>query len=379
MLGDVLELVGDDGARVVLVEGPAGIGKTEVVRQFVAHCHGLRVLWADGDRAEPAGSFALIGRLLGAIGVRPPGARAAGMLAVERPVEVGRRILQALTGLGREDPVVLVVDDAHRVDRDSLLALLFALRRLSAYPVLTIVVRRPGEGDLPEGLVRLGACDRTGLILPLVPLQPVEVQKLAEEVGLPGVAFQAARRMCAHALGNPGHVLALLAELPVEVWGRESVLPAPRTFSRAVGRRLAACGDGARSLVEAVSVLGEHADLRTAGVLAGVGEPLVALEEACSAGLLTPPLPGSVWRVSFPDSLVRAAVYWQLGPAGRARLQRAAIRWADDEAAVLRRRDVGHAGVRRVGTIASDEPAVGGAGKTFASHLAERAVAPSGR
>ena len=69
------------------------------------------------------------------------------------------------------------------------------------------------------------------------------------------------------------------------------VLPAPRLFSRSVVRTLSSCADAARRLVEAVSVLGEHADLSTAAAIADVDEPLVALEEACRAGLLLTPSP----------------------------------------------------------------------------------------
>ena len=112
------------------------------------------------------------------------------------------------------------------------------------------------------------------------------------------------------------------------------VLPAPRLFSRSVVRTLGSCADAARRLVEAVSVLGEHADLSTAAAIADVDEPLVALEEACRAGLLTTPHPTSAWHLTFPDPLVGAAVYGQLGAAQRARLHLAAAGLvADDRAA----------------------------------------------
>ena len=57
-------------------------------------------------------------------------------------------------------------------------------------------------------------------------------------------------------VGNPRHLLALLAELPVEAWSREPVLPAPRLFSRSVGRTLKL-------------VFGRDAPTRRSGVGAG--------------------------------------------------------------------------------------------------------------
>jgi len=335
-LDGVLDHVTAEGARVVLVEGPAGIGKTAVLHRFVERHPGLRVFWWSGEEARPNPSFAMIGCLFRSVGVRGSARSAHGArsLPEERPVEMGRRLLQALTGLDGARPLALVIDDAHAADLDSLRALLFALRRLSDQPVMTVLMRRPGAADLPEGLVRLAECARTGFELPIGPMLPAEVQDLAAAVGVPDLPLGTAYRMCAHTLGNPRHLVALLAELPVEAWSGEMVLPAPRLFSRSVVRTLSSCADAARRLVEAVAVLGEDADLSTAAVIADVDEPLVALEDACRAGLLTTPHPTSAWHLAFPDPLVGAAVYGQLGAARRARLHLAAAGLvADDRAA----------------------------------------------
>jgi hypothetical protein len=331
-LDGVLDQVAAEGARVVLVEGAAGIGKTAVLRRFVELHADLRVFWWSGEESRRSSSFEVIGRLFGCMGVRGSvfSAHGARTLSEEKPVEVGRRLLQALTGLGRARPIALVIDDARGADLDSLRALLFALRRLADHPVMTIIVTRPGSADLPEGLVRLAECGRTGFVLPVGPMLPADVQDLAAAVGVPDLPLQTAYRLCAHTVGNPRHLLALLAELPVEAWSREMVLPAPRLFSRSVGRTLSSCTDAARRLVEAVSVLGEHAELSTAAAIADVDEPLAALEEACDIGLLLSPQPAAAWHLTFPDPLVRAAVYGQLGPARRARLHLAATRMADD-------------------------------------------------
>jgi len=335
VLDRVLDQVVVEGARVVLVEGPAGIGKTALMRQFVERHSDLWMFWSSGGESDRSPSFAVIGRLFRSVGVRGYAvpAHTARTLPEEKPVEVGRRLLQALIGLDRARPIVLVIDDAHRADLDSLRALLFAVRRLSDHPVMTVVVTRPEAADLPEGLVRLAECARTGSVLPLGPMLPGDVQDLAAAVGVPDLPLRTAYRLCAHTVGNPGHLLALLAELPVEAWSREMVLPAPRLFSRSVGRTLSSCTDAARRLVEAVSVLGEHARLSTAAAIADVDEPLVALEEACDSGLLLSPQPDAAWHLTFPDPLVRAAVYGQLGSARRARLHLAAAELVDDTAA----------------------------------------------
>ena len=51
-------------------------------------------------------------------------------LPPEEPVGVGARILEVIEDLEQKAPVVIVVDDAHWADVDSLRALLFVVRRL---------------------------------------------------------------------------------------------------------------------------------------------------------------------------------------------------------------------------------------------------------
>ena len=132
--------------------------------------------------------------------------------------------------------------------------------------------------------------------------------------------------------------LAPPVELPIDRWGSwEPVVPAPQLIRRRVDRQLEACSDAARRLVEAAAVLGEDAVLTTAGALSVVNEPLGALEEACLAGLLDQEQTRTP-RLSFPDPLVKTAVYEQLGLAERRRLHLMAADLVDDEGATLRHR-----------------------------------------
>ena len=74
---------------------------------------------------------------------------------------------------------MLAVDDAHWADRLSLQALIFALRRLAADQVLTVIaVRDDSVADLPESLGRLISGHR-GTVLRLRGLDEEDLRDLA--------------------------------------------------------------------------------------------------------------------------------------------------------------------------------------------------------
>jgi DNA-binding CsgD family transcriptional regulator len=340
VLQTLLAQVRTDGARVALIRGAPGTGKTALIGAFLRDHPNLTAIRGSGDEGEAAVSYALVDQLFAAAGLRGATllAHTERVLPVEEPIVVGRQILAALTRSAVGGPVVLVVDDAHWADVDSLRALLFALRRLAVHPVLTILAVPPDDARLPTGLQRL-AEGHTGATLELGPLTPVDVQTLAATVIGAPVPGLIAHRLCAHTLGNPRHVLALLAETPADCWqGWEPVLPAPRVFSRTIGRRLAVCSDRARRFVEAAAVVGEGATVATAAAVAGVDGPLGEVEEACAAGLLDTSACATPGSLAFANPLVRAAVYGQLTPTQRLRLHREAARLVDDEGTALHHR-----------------------------------------
>ena len=152
------------------------------------------------------------------------------------------------------------------------------------------------------------------------------------------LSARTARRLQAHTGGNPLYVTTLLTELPAERWRTwEPVLPAPRAFALQVTRRLDVCSPAARGLVEAAAVLGVHASLASAAVLAEVEDVVPALDEAVEIGLVQIRDDG-LRDVAFAHPLVRAAIYEQLGPARRVQLHTRAAGLVDDEGAALRHR-----------------------------------------
>ena len=147
---------------VVALVGEPGIGKTSLLEHAAQHAEGMRVLRARGIQSESEVPFAGLAELLRPALVAldripPPQASAlAGALALEPATAqdrfaVGAATLSLLSAWAEESPVLVLVDDAHRLDAASAEALLFAARRLLADPIALVFAVREGEPSLLDG------------------------------------------------------------------------------------------------------------------------------------------------------------------------------------------------------------------------------------
>jgi AAA ATPase domain len=164
-------------ARALLVEGPAGIGKTAVWRALtdIARADGYLVLESIGDAAEARLTFAGLADLLGKVAdealpqLPAPQARAlevallrADAASPGEPLAVAAGLLSALRALAGSRPVLVAIDDVQWLDEASADAVTFAARRLDGEPVRFLLTRRPRvpaqlERALGPGLQRLSA------------------------------------------------------------------------------------------------------------------------------------------------------------------------------------------------------------------------------
>jgi DNA-binding CsgD family transcriptional regulator len=353
--------------RVVQVEGPAGVGKTALIERFLTEPGSERpptLLRAGGEEAEMLFAYGVVEQLGRSAGLDPTTVVGAAD-SVDDPVTVGTRLLRLLDH--GDEPIVVVVDDAHWADRPSLSALLFALRRLVADPVLVVIGVRDAVSGLPDSLRRLiGGQNGTAITLP--GLGEPELRDLAAQLGAP-LSVRAARRLHDGTQGNPLHVRALLADFSPEAWAADDrPLPAPRSFRLVVRDRLTTCSPATCRLVEAAAVLGMHSPLPQVAALAELAEPLAPLDEATAAGLLAEPVPSTPVTVAFPHPLVRSAVHDTLGVARRSALHAAAATLVVDEAAALR---------HRVAASALPDEALASDLETFARREAGRQAWPA--
>lgn len=366
--------------RVVLIEGDPGIGKTALLDRLAIDAAAdpdVVVLRASGDLNEDLLAYGVLGQLLRSAGSAraepspgpaspgpggppaPDGPDLGGLTdradptdltdpvdpadpgPLVDPITVGAQWLHRLDAMAGS-VVVMIIDDAMWADRPSLLALVFALRRLVADRVLAVfATREQSAGDLPESLTKL-ITGHLGTAVRLSGLDEQELRDLAAAMGVAGVGSTVARRLREGTDGNPLHARALLEEFPVAAWPvnrqDESLLPAPRPFRHLVRARYQHTAPDTRRFVDALAVLGLHASVADVLTVAGLDDPLGPIEEATANDLLRVRPAEGPWSVEFTHPLVRAAVYDAIGPAARYSLHTAAARASADESAALRHR-----------------------------------------
>ncbi|GAB2872979.1 helix-turn-helix transcriptional regulator [Nocardioides pacificus] len=345
--------VGERGAAVVTVSAVAGAGRTALLDALVARAAQgagttvrLNAVAWESDRPS-----ALVSQLIGRLPGAPPhgtGLDGEGPDG-ETPDPFARAEQLAGALRGCSGPVLIAVDDAHWSDRASLQSLSTALRHHHDLPVLVVLTRcsRVEGLDADDEDVLDRVSDHA---LHLGPLDPGDLAALASARGIELSSTQGAH-LLAHTGGIARHVVALLDELPPDVWAdRTPVLPAPSAVTAQVGRSLERLPAGARALVQATAVLavvvqaepsygepGRHRPVPVpeAAALAGLDDVLVDLDLAHRAGLLELADIGGALVLRPPDPMVRSAVLAALGPAATARLHARAADVVDDPEVAL--------------------------------------------
>jgi hypothetical protein len=223
-------------AAAAVIEGDPGTGKSRLLEEVQSRARfGDRsavtafTRGVEADRDTPwSGALGLArGGLLAAPGLASASPAALASFAAEIPewadrfgrpesagtaITPGRALAEVLSAIALERPILLVVDDAHRLDRESLLALVAALRdcRAASLLVLFSVSANAPRGEIDELRATLGH-DLPGITLRLEALpvpaireicawalpgySPIELDRLSRRVaidsaGLPLLAVE---------------------------------------------------------------------------------------------------------------------------------------------------------------------------------------------
>ena len=325
--------VTDGSARVVAIEGDPGIGKTALVETLLAGVHApvVRVAGVSADSKYP---WRILDEITRRLARARPAGQAGSMDPLASPSFVGQGLTEALQATGA---VALLVDDAQWADRASMAALQYTARRLRDDPVLVILAyRRHGDDTQLEYQTVSPGLSKSwrqifdgehGLHLALDGLPPEDLLRLAAANGYPGLSPEGAGRLHESTGGNPGHVLELLALMPMHsIVAGSGPLPAPRGLAHTITARLASCSRETRELVAGAAVLGQRFSVAALREVTGIQTTAAPLAEAIGAGLLTE-APGTGGReLAFTQVLTREVIYTDLSRSVRGQLhQRAAM------------------------------------------------------
>jgi DNA-binding CsgD family transcriptional regulator len=348
VLSSALAAARSGAGGLVVIEGPAGIGKSRLLAEAgaVAEARGMTVLTARGIDLERDAPFGIVSDLFTlslatAAGSRLLSGQAALAAALFDPAVPPAADPSALirglywltanvaTGIfhdGKPAGLLVTVDDAQWADRPSLAYLVHLSARIGELPVVLVMAVRSGEQATDQQAVDwLG--DRSGpwLLRPralsleaigrmvraeLPAAEPVFADACAEVTGgNPFLARELLRALRDDAITPTAGSVARVRSL------------VPDSVLRAVLVRLARLGEPAEKLAKAVAVLADRAPIRQARVLAGLDA--IGAEQAADllagANILATDEP-----LRFTHPLIATSVYADIPPFARARAHRQA-------------------------------------------------------
>ncbi|MEV7215832.1 AAA family ATPase [Kitasatospora cineracea] len=352
--------------RAVLLLGEAGIGKSRLAGEIAYRAFGAGLTVLRG-RAGTAGGATMPYRpiaeaLLSLFRVGgPPQEPAlapyrsalAGLLPQWREagapaeaasvIETAEAVLRLLDVTARKAGSVgclLVLEDLHDADAETLAVVDYLCDHLAGLPLLLLATLRPEAGPAGQ-LARRAVARRAAVSAELGPLTAEEVSALATaalaaSTGQPPVRGslppEVAKRLVQDAGGNPFVVEELLSGMitngalsrgPGGGWLVRGELSAdvPRTVVHSVTERAARLGPAGRSLLETAAVFGHRFSLPVLRRVAGLGDRdlLAYLRAGIEAQLVSPSGPVADWY-EFRHALTAEALLAGLLPSERAEI-----------------------------------------------------------
>ena len=338
--------------RIIVLEGPAGIGKTALVTHAteIAQQEGARVLRARGSEIERASPFGVVRRLFEPAlhatgddqraallrGAVSPAARMLGMAGDRDEAAAPHDVLHVVNGLAwltaglaTGGPLLIVVDDLQWADEPSLAWVEFMAGRIADLPVVLVVTARSPAGDAADAaLARMSGAPAVTVLSP-APLSEEAVAGIVRAIW-PEADGAFCRACHAASDGNPFYLREIAGAArtagvePTEAGARRLRDVTPDSVARMVLGRLRPLGPDALALARACAVLGVETDIALAGAVAGLDsdEAYAAADALGAATILR-----SDETLGFAHPLVAAVVERDIPPGERSRLhERAATR-----------------------------------------------------
>jgi DNA-binding CsgD family transcriptional regulator len=348
-LAELLEDTAAGGGRFLLIEGPAGIGKTRLLAELqdMAEAHDARVLGARGSELERDFAFGIVRQLLEPLLARAGAEERArlldGVAGLAEPVFAAsitepstdpaygtlRGLYWLLANAAEEGPLVLAIDDLQWADEPSLRFLHFLAGRLDGMAVGVVAAVRPGESELGSALLDQIKLDATPPVLRPAPLSDSAVSEVVSARLGPSVSSALCTACHGATRGNPFLLVELVAELghsdkPVDQLDPSAVrgFASPR-LAAAVLMRIGRIGPSAPALAQAAATLGERASIAQAAELAGVD---AAEGRDLARQLVEAEILDGIEPLRFVHPLVQDAIYEEIPASDRAALHAGAAK-----------------------------------------------------
>ncbi|MCB0998195.1 MAG: AAA family ATPase [Acidimicrobiales bacterium] len=333
-------------ARVALVAGEAGVGKTTLATGFAAELadHGVSVLTGRstphrlgvfesfvepirsavgryGDAVPP--ELGDLGRLVSG---RAPGS-AEPLMPSRADPEVERRLLfEAVVDLfGSNGPTMVFLDDLHWADPGTLAMLSFLAASDRLTDVLFVATVRSTDVTTSTSAALADLRRRCVVVsVSLGGLSRTELAELVSEVAGDDTSDGLIDAVSEATNGNPLFIRELTEHLLRRSIDQADASPiVPAGIRQTIDLRVETLSADAQRLLRSGAVLGQRFDLPLAGQMAGLdGEALIAAaEDALLSGLV---VEQSATSVSFSHGLVSSAIYESTSQLRRLALHRAA-------------------------------------------------------
>lgn len=286
-LTDALVRAPQDRADLWLVSGAAGIGKTRLCREVagVGGRLGWRSVWAHGWGGAGTPPFWPWVQVLRTLNGRPATQLAELIDPDEPPLdqfELFDATARALNAAAGPSPLLLILDDLHLADPDSLHLLRFLIGHATTSPILVLGTYRLEHFEDP-GTEVLTHLSRSANHIPLAGLGPEAVATLLDIDGSPDQQSQA-RGIQQLTGGNPLFVQEIARSQRV----RGAGAPASATLREVTRRRLRQLPPGLHRCLAAIAVLGPGATPVAVRQLAPSGhqDDCSELEDALAHGVI---------------------------------------------------------------------------------------------
>ena len=327
--------------QLVVIGGPAGIGKSALVASALERLPHFRPIVIRADESESLLDYSVLGQLTVALPSRQVASLpllSAGPPRESPRASVGAELVRVLGDLDLGGPLALIVEDAHWLDVASSHALQFAVRRLSVERALLVVTTRGGGRPVDLAWSRLAEVPSLGHTVQLGPLSVAETSAFARAVRGRALPPASARHLHDETAGHPLHTRLVLEDSTwQQLVSTTAPLAVPRSLADTVLARLNPLSAPAQDVVVAVAALDAPTSLTTAAAVSRVADAPAAVEEAVAAGLLEERTGPEGRRLAFPHPLLASAVLEGVGPTRRRAVHQAALEVVQGDAALRHR------------------------------------------